>query len=279
MIGDDSTVWRSPGSPTSTGQVPTFSQRSASARSAAGGSVSETKLAALDRAGPCASSRTSAAAPPRGRLRERRRVRDPHGDAEQTAPERLGGDLDAARERAASCASAMPAGAPAVVQVLALLAGRDRGSRRARARRSAALPRTSRSVASSQATYRSPSTASSSTGSSPSRSAARPCARPRAGSARARRGARPAPPSTRHSVCITHAVVGMRGAVCARIDAAERPAPLVLERRAPVGPQHVALVEHRVGDPPHAGPRYSAFLARAARRASCSQLGSACRAR
>ena len=45
------------------------------------------------------------------------------------------------------------------------------------------------------------------------------------------------------------AIVGVALAVSAREDAAERPAPLVLERRPAIRPEQVALVEHRVGDP------------------------------
>ena len=55
-------------------------------------------------------------------------------------------------------------------------------------------------------------------------------------------------PSTRHCVCIAHGRRGARALCAARVDAAERPAPLVLEGRAAVRPQHVALVEDRVGD-------------------------------
>ena len=46
-------------------------------------------------------------------------------------------------------------------------------------------------------------------------------------------------------------------AVPARVDAAERPALAVLQRRAPVRPEHVALVEDGVGDRAHRVHAYS----------------------
>ena len=101
-------------------------------------------------------------------------------------------------------------------------------------------------------------------------------ARRRAGSARGRRRggrSRPSPAGTR---CASATVVGVARAVRRRVHAAERPAALVLQRRAAVGPQQVALVEDRVGDRADGIHGYSSSS-----RASTvsSQPGSACRAR
>ena len=61
---------------------------------------------------------------------------------------------------------------------------------------------------------------------------------------------------------------GWRAACAGGIHAAERPAALVLQRRPRVRPQQVALVEHGVGDAPHASSIVTQPLARAARRPS-----------
>ncbi len=163
----------------------------------------------------------------------RRRVRDLDGDPPHTVGDRLGAaprrcppapptSARSHRPRAA------PPRAPAAIAIGARPGSRDVSSR---------------STASSQERWRSPPATSSSTG-SPSRSTWRATTcRKRTVDRR-----RPPSPSSRHSVRIVAAVVGMALGVRPRVDAAERPAALVLGRRAAVGPQQVALVEHRVGD-------------------------------
>ena len=92
-----------PARPTSTGQVPMFSQRSAAARRSRE-DRSATPARRPRSAGSCGWSRRSLSAPPRVVLRERARVRDLARDAARSGVDRLGRPVDA-RQRAPSCAT------------------------------------------------------------------------------------------------------------------------------------------------------------------------------
>ena len=220
-------------------------------RSASGGSVSETKRPP-PRAARRASSRTSAAAPPRGRRpptascwRSGRVTRDePAGDGSPAT------STDPARPSHARVIR--PASRPSPSRRSSCSRRADRhGDATPRPGRSDRGPvATSRSTASSQARWRSPADGQLVDG---LRTAARRARTVRRTTCRKRTARR----STSRAVAVARAGTACasstgrpdaRPLCAARVDAAERPAPLVLQRRAPVGPQHVALVEDRVGD-------------------------------
>ena len=168
----------------------------------------------------------------------------------------LGGDLDRARRARCQRRTIAPARVPSACAGPRARSPRD-GDRRGRPHTLIDRDRrrpdaTSRSTASSQARWRSPPTSSSSTGSSPSPRRAR---RWRRTTCRKRTrdldASRPARPRAGTRCASSRRRPDARALCAARIDAAERPALLVLERRAPVRPQDVALVEHGVGDRAH----------------------------
>jgi hypothetical protein len=70
-------------------------------------------------------------------------------------------------------------------------------------------------------------------------------------------------------------IVGVGRAVGGRIHTAEREAALVLQRRPPVGPQDVALVQDRVGDRPDRIRRHSPSLDASSESIVFSQLSNA----
>ena len=213
--------------PTSTGQVPTFSQRRRVAQRS-GGSVSETKRPPRAQHA-CASSRSvrrsaSSRSSPRNGV-----VLRSHRDALQAGPSR------------SAPTSTVPSSASQPRRPPSAAAGLD-AHRRAAAPASRARRRPAGRDASS-------------------RSSPPPSPSPRATTCRKRTvtvDVAAASLVEQHlRRASTQRVVGMRAVACARReDAAERPAPLVLQRRAPVRPQHVALVQDRVGDRAH-GPRHA----------------------
>ena len=233
-----------PRSPTSTGHCPAFSHASAAARSA--GRVGERhERAVLHPQHARASSRTSAAAPPRA-------GRPPRASCSRPAATRGAVPARAPRRPAPARPRAPPSAR--VTGPSAARAGghvdRDapppRPARRARSAvdRDLALGRLL------------PGQVALAVDDALVHRLARLVVRPGASTTcrkRTRdRHAAPASPSTRHCVRMTQGSSrAARLAVRARVDAAEGPALPVLERRARVGPQHVALVEHRVGDPAH----------------------------
>ena len=239
-------MWRSPGSPTSTGHVPLVAARSAPRPQRRGRVGERHEPAAAARAGPCGSSRTCGAAPARGRRRATAWCwRSRRSRARAPAPHRLGRDLD--RPLAAPPTSARRARAAAA----SLLAPRRA---RPRARDAAPEPSPARAPA---PRARAPWPPPRRGGARRRRSARRPARgpsaaratsrRPRGGSAPTRRGG-VAPALDAGTVSHRPRVVGAALAVAARVDAAEGEAPQVLHRRAAVGPQQVALVEHGVRD-------------------------------
>ena len=264
MVLEDDRRGRAPcgRSSTSTGQAPSLRHAAAAARSRAGGSVWETKRPPLARRTACVEQNVRRSAV----LAVRRRS---HGVvfAISTPTRRTPSATGSARTSTLpSSASHERTIAPPAQRLLLAARPRSRPARGPGPRRVS-----SRSTASSQERWRSPPATSSSTG-SPSRSTwrATTCRKRTATVKRA------PSPSSRHSVRIVQRVVGMALGVRPRVDAAERPAALVLGRRAAVGPQQVALVEHRVGD--RADGVHVTALRPAARRRVSSQLASAWRA-
>ena len=236
MIGEDSTCGARPGSPTSTGQVPALRHSAAAARSRLGRIGQRHELAAVARGGSCAPSRTSAAAPPRGRRRRR-------AWCSRCAPSGGGAPVRASRRPTATAPSQRPPAAQqrarnparAVAQLLALApAGTSIATcGRTELREGAAVMVTSRSVASSQDTWCSSPTASSSTGSRPCSPGAGDVARDDVQEPHAdvQRGTPRRPPAGTGSASRRRRP-GCRSAVRLGVDAAERPAALVLGGRA-----------------------------------------------
>ncbi len=262
----------SPGSPTSTGQVPRFRHAAAASARAAGGIGERDEGAAADaQQCVCVEQKREPQRLLAGAAGNGRRVLDPDPQAQVPGASRVGRHARPIRPGPASGARAPPrplrarrSAAPGLVP----RARRWARPTRCRAPGDRAAPSTnSRSTASSQAEQ--------ALGRRPRarrrarnrrRRRAAPCAARRAGSARTTVDLVAGPARSSTSVCIGRRVVGMARAVRGRIDAAEGEAALVLQRRAAVGPQDVALVEHGVGDGLAPGPMLTAPPAAAPRR-------------